>query len=183
MLTHRTPLTILAALTLLAPAAVRAQEQQQQPGTVIDVLEKQGNYATFLRAIRAAGLEETFRGTGPFTIFAPTDEAFAKLPEGKLDALIADPEALKDLISYHAVAKPIATADVTEPMNVKTLQGSVVRLSRDGERLRLQAPAPAAEVTAEAAKPAAWTANVVSADMKASNGVVHAIDRVLDIGT
>jgi len=182
MLTHKTPFTILATLTLLTPAAVQAQEQQQ-PGTVIDVLEKQGNYTTFLRAIRAAGLEETFRGTGPFTVFAPTDEAFAKLPEGKLDALIADPEALKDVVSYHVVAKPIHTADVTAPMNVETVQGSVVRLVREGDKLRLQAPAPAAEVTAGAAKPAAWTANVVGADMKASNGVVHAIDTVLDSGT
>lgn len=97
--------------SLVANSPVRAQDQQpQQPGDILTTLEQQGNNTTFLRAIQAAGLGETLKGEGPYTVFAPTDEAFGKLPEGKLDELMANPEALKEMISFHVVAKAHRTA-------------------------------------------------------------------------
>ncbi|MGH7501787.1 MAG: fasciclin domain-containing protein [Longimicrobiales bacterium] len=179
MWNHRTPLIVAAALALVASPALAQEQQQPQPETIISVLERQGNHTTFLQAIRAAGLEETLQGEGPYTVFAPTDEAFAKLPEGKLDELMANPETLKELLSFHIAAQAIRSADVTEPMNVATLQGSSVQVSKDGETLRVQAPAPAAEVTAEAVVPGATTSAIVTPDLEASNGVIHAVDTVL----
>jgi uncharacterized surface protein with fasciclin (FAS1) repeats len=180
MPTQRTPLILTAALALVAVAPARGQEQpQQQPDNIITALEKAGNHATFLQAIRAAGLEETLKGEGPYTVFAPTDEAFAKVPNEKLDALMANKDEIKELISYHIVKGAIKAADVTEPRTAETLQSASIQIVKEGEALKIQAPAPAAEVTASAQRPAGLTANVVKADLAASNGVIHAVDIVL----
>jgi uncharacterized surface protein with fasciclin (FAS1) repeats len=181
MLTQRTPVLVVAALALMASSPLRAQEQQQeQPRTVIAVLEAQGNHATLLNAIRTAGLEEILNGTGPFVIFAPTDEAFAALPEGKLDELMANPEALKTLLTYHVTAKPISVVEMTEPLTIETLEGSTIQLVRDGETLLLQVPAPAAEVRAgEETAANQITATIITPNVQGSNGAVFVVDRVL----
>jgi uncharacterized surface protein with fasciclin (FAS1) repeats len=159
---------------------VQAQDPQpQQPENAILVLEKQGNHTVFLRAIRAAGLEETLRGEGTFTVFAPTDEAFAKLPEGKLDELLADQEAVKALVSFHIVPRKIVVVDVTEPMSVPTLGGTNVLISKEGEILKVRAPAAAAEVRGAEPPPGAVVTTVVTPDGQAVNGVIHAVDTVL----
>lgn len=183
MLTRRTPLFVVAALALVAYSPVRAQEEQQQAPqqTIIAVLEAQGNYSTLLSAIRAAGLAETLAAEGTYTIFAPTDEAFAALPEGKLEELTANPEALKQLLSFHVTSDPVMIAEITEPVSVTTLEGSTLQIVKDGETIRIQAPAPAAEVRTGEEAPVPISAMVVVPETAASNGRVFSIDRVLII--
>jgi uncharacterized surface protein with fasciclin (FAS1) repeats len=177
---HRTPSLVVAALALAAQVQAQDQQQQQQQSdNVIAVLEAQGNHTQFLNAIRAAGLEETLKGQGTFTVFAPTDEAFAKLPEGKLDELMANPEAIKELVSYHIASEAIRGADVTEPKNVQTLAGTNVQVVKTGEQLQIRAPAPAAEMGREGVPPGGVVTTVVTGDRAASNGVVHSVDTVL----
>lgn len=170
--------TLLAG-ALLIPATGRAQEKSS-PDPILTVLAKEGNHTKFLQIIKEAGLDATLQGKGPYTIFAPTDEAFAKLPKDEFDKLMADPAALKALVSLHVTGRSIHSGDVTAPMNVATLEGNNVRLLREGKTLKLQVPAAAAEMGGgKGAAPKPINATVVKADVAASNGVVHDIDTVL----
>ena len=130
-------------------------------GTIVDVASGAGNFGTLVAAVTAAELVETLSGEGPFTVFAPTDEAFAALPAGVVDALLL-PEnkaLLAQILTYHVVSGKVMAADVTDS-DVATVEGQTVKLSTaDG-------------VTINGAK-------VVSADVAASNGVIHAIDAVI----
>ena len=130
-------------------------------GTIVDVASGAGNFGTLVAAVTAAELVETLSGEGPFTVFAPTDEAFAALPAGVVDALLL-PEnkaVLAQILTYHVVSGKVMAADVTDS-DVATVEGQTVKLSTaDG-------------VTVNGAK-------VVSADVAASNGVIHAIDAVI----
>lgn len=130
-------------------------------GTIVDVASGAGNFGTLVAAVTAADLVETLSGEGPFTVFAPTDEAFAALPAGVVDALLL-PEnkaVLAQILTYHVVSGKVMAADVTDG-DVATVEGQTVKLSTaDG-------------VTVNGAK-------VVSADVAASNGVIHAIDAVI----
>jgi uncharacterized surface protein with fasciclin (FAS1) repeats len=130
-------------------------------GTIVDVAVGAGNFTTLVAAVTAADLVETLSGTGPFTVFAPTDEAFAALPAGVLDALLL-PEnkgVLAQILTYHVVAGQVMAADVTDG-DVATVEGQTVALST------------ANGVTVNGA-------TVVAADVAASNGVIHAIDAVI----
>jgi uncharacterized surface protein with fasciclin (FAS1) repeats len=130
-------------------------------GTIVDVAVGAGNFTTLVAAVTAADLVETLSGTGPFTVFAPTDEAFAALPAGVLDALLL-PEnkaLLAQILTYHVVAGQVMAADVTDG-DVETVEGQTVALST------------ANGVTVNGA-------TVVAADVAASNGVIHAIDAVI----
>ena len=130
-------------------------------GTIVDVASADGSFSTLVAAVTAADLVETLSGTGPFTVFAPTDEAFAALPAGVLDALLL-PEnkaLLAQILTYHVVSGMVMAADVTDS-DVATVEGQTVKLSTaDG-------------VTVNGA-------TVVVADVAASNGVIHAIDAVI----
>ena len=130
-------------------------------GTIVDVASGAGNFGTLVAAVTAADLVETLSGEGPFTVFAPTDEAFAALPAGVVDALLL-PEnkaVLAQILTYHVVSGKVMAADVTDS-DVATVAGQTVKLSTaDG-------------VSVNGAK-------VVSADVSASNGVIHAIDAVI----
>ena len=130
-------------------------------GTIVDVASGAGNFGTLVAAVTAAELVETLSGEGPFTVFAPTDEAFAALPAGVVDALLL-PEnkaVLAQILTYHVVSGKVMAADVTDS-DVATVEGQTVKLSTaDG-------------VTVNGAK-------VVTADVAASNGVIHAIDAVI----
>jgi len=130
-------------------------------GTIVDVASGAGNFGTLVAAVTAAELVETLSGEGPFTVFAPTDEAFAALPAGVVDALLL-PEnkaVLAQILTYHVVSGKVMAADVTDG-DVATVEGQTVKLSTaDG-------------VTVNGAK-------VVTADVAASNGVIHAIDAVI----
>ena len=130
-------------------------------GTIVDVAVGAGNFTTLVAAVTAADLVETLSGTGPFTVFAPTDEAFAALPAGVLDALLL-PEnkaLLAQILTYHVVSGMVMAADVTDG-EVATVEGQNVKLSTMGGVMVNQA-------------------TVVAADVMASNGVIHAIDAVI----
>jgi uncharacterized surface protein with fasciclin (FAS1) repeats len=135
--------------------------EETTPGTIVDVASGAGNFATLVAAVTAAELVETLSGEGPFTVFAPTDEAFAAMPAGVLDALLL-PEnkaLLTQILTYHVVSGMVMAADVTDG-DVATVEGQTIKLSTaDG-------------VTVNGAK-------VVAADVAASNGVIHAIDQVI----
>jgi len=135
--------------------------EETTPGTIVDVAVGAGTFGTLVAAVTAADLVETLSGAGPFTVFAPTDDAFAALPAGVLDALLL-PEnkaLLAQILTYHVVAGMVMAADVTDG-DVATVEGQTVKLSTMGG------------VTVNGAK-------VVSADVAASNGVIHAIDAVI----
>ena len=121
---------------------------------------KAAGFETLSAAIAAAGLEEVLTDEGPFTVFAPTDEAFAKLPEGTLEALLNDKEALKQVLMYHVVSGEVMAADVVKIDKAKMLNGQYVMIdSDDGVKIN--------------------DANVIKTDIKAQNGVIHVIDTVL----
>ena len=126
---------------------------------IVDVAVKAGNFKTLVAAVQAAGLVDTLKGPGPFTVFAPTDEAFAKIPKATLDGLLKDKAALAKILTYHVVPGKVMAADVKAGM-VKSVQGQDITLATMGG------------VTVNGAK-------VVAADVAASNGVIHAIDTVL----
>lgn len=139
---------------------VRAPEQAAT-ANIIDTAAANGNFKTLLAAIEAAGLTSTLKGTGPFTVFAPTDAAFAALPAGTVDGLLKDPAKLKDILLYHVVSGQVLAADAAKLTEAKTVQGSSVAIVASG-----------GGITVGGAK-------VVTADVKASNGVIHVIDKVL----
>ncbi len=138
----------------LATGAVTAFAQD-----IVDTAVKAGNFKTLVTAVQAAGLVDTLKGPGPFTVFAPTDAAFAKVPKAQLDALLADKAMLTKVLTYHEVSGAVMAKDV-KPGMVKTVEGGSLTLATAGG------------VTVNGAK-------VVAADVKASNGVIHAIDTVL----
>jgi len=163
---------ISAALTLSAcgnsststapsasPSAV--ESMPATPGTIVEVASSTEGFRTLVAAITAAGLGETLSGTGPFTVFAPTDDAFAALPAGVLDALLLpeNKDLLIKILTYHVVSGKVLAADVTDG-DVATVEGQTIKLSTMGG------------VTVNGAK-------VVSADVMASNGVIHVIDAVI----
>jgi uncharacterized surface protein with fasciclin (FAS1) repeats len=126
---------------------------------IVDVAVKAGSFKTLVAAVQAAGLVDTLKGPGPFTVFAPSDEAFAKIPKDKLDALIKDKAALTKVLTYHVVPGKVMAKDV-KAGKVKTVQGQEVTLATAGG------------VTIDGAK-------VVATDVAASNGVIHVIDTVI----
>lgn len=126
---------------------------------IVDTAVAAGNFSTLVTAVKAAGLVETLKGAGPFTVFAPTDEAFAKVPKATLEGLLADKAALVKVLTYHVVSGKVMAADV-KAGHVKTVQGTDLAMATEGG------------VTVNGAK-------VVAADVAASNGVIHAIDTVL----
>ena len=144
----------LVALAMVAGTATAFAQD------IVDTAVKAGDFKTLVTAVKAAGLVETLKGPGPFTVFAPTDAAFAKVPKAKLDALLADKAALTKVLTYHVVPGAVMAADV-KPGMVKTVEGQELKLSASGGKVMVN------------------DATVVAADVKASNGVIHAIDTVL----
>ena len=130
-----------------------------QAADIVDTAVKAGNFKTLVAAVQAAGLVDTLKGKGPFTVFAPTDEAFAKIPKATLDGLLKDKAALTKILTYHVVPGKVMAKDV-KAGTVKTVQGSDITLATSGG------------VTVNGAK-------VVAADVAADNGVIHAIDTVI----
>ena len=166
---RRSALAAAALATLLTLSACGSDSEtasdsmteEASVGTIVDVAVGAGNFNTLVAAVTAADLVETLSGPGPFTVFAPTDEAFAALPAGVLDALLL-PEnkaVLAKILTYHVLSGQVMAADVTDG-DVATVEGQTVALST------------AMGVTVNGA-------NVVAADVMASNGVIHAIDAVI----
>ena len=144
----------LIALALTAGASFSAMAQD-----IVDTAVKAGSFKTLVAAVQAAGLVDTLKGPGPFTVFAPSDEAFAKIPKATLDALLADKAALTKVLTYHVVPGKVMAKDVKAGM-VKTVQGQELKLSTS----------PGVMVD---------QSKVVATDVAASNGVIHVIDTVL----
>lgn len=154
-------LTALAILTLALPL-VQAADKAAPAGDIVVVASGAGSFNTLVAAVKAAGLVETLQGKGPFTVFAPTDEAFAKLPEGTVESLLKpeNKEKLVAILTYHVVAGKVMAADV-KTMKVKTVNGKELDVKvADGV------------VTVDNAK-------VIKTDVAASNGVIHVIDTVV----
>jgi len=95
---------------------------------IVDTAVKAGSFSTLVAAVKAAGLVDTLKGAGPFTVFAPTDEAFAKLPDGTVDALLKDIPKLKKILTYHVVSGKVMAADVVKLKSAKTVEGSDVKI-------------------------------------------------------
>ncbi len=127
---------------------------------IVDTAVGAGSFKTLATALKAAGLVDTLKGEGPFTVFAPTDEAFAKLPPGTVEALLQDKDKLTAVLTYHVVAGKVKAADVVKLESAKTVQGQSVAIdATDGVKIN--------------------DAEVVKADIDCSNGVIHVIDTVL----
>ena len=153
------PLLMLALVFGLLPTAVFAQDK---PADIVDTAVAAGNFSTLVAAVQAAGLVDTLKGEGPFTVFAPTDEAFAKLPAGTVDALLADPEgALKQILLYHVVPGKVMSSDLSDGMEAATVQGENVKFTLGDGKAMVN------------------DANIVAADIETSNGVIHVIDSVI----
>lgn len=127
---------------------------------IVDTAVSAGGFETLVTAIKEAGLVETLKSEGPFTVFAPSDEAFAKIPQEDLNALLADKEALSRVLTYHVVAGKVMSSEVVNMDSAKTVEGGMLDIANDGG------------VTVNGA-------NVVMADIETSNGVIHVIDSVI----
>jgi uncharacterized surface protein with fasciclin (FAS1) repeats len=149
-----------ALLALAATADVQAGADKASRPDVVDTAVAAGNFKTLATALQAAGLVETLKGPGPFTVFAPTDDAFAKLPAGTLEALLKDKARLTAVLTYHVVPGRVMAADVVKMTSAKTVQGGRLAIRTDGG------------VTVDGVK-------VVKTDIQAGNGVIHVIDAVL----
>ena len=150
---------LTAALIVAAPFAAVAQSAPAKD--IVETAVAAGSFKTLATALQAAGLIETLKGKGPFTVFAPTDEAFAKIPKADLDALLKDKAKLTAVLTYHVVAGKVMAADVVKLTDAKTVQGSSVKVMVMGGKVMVD------------------KANVVKTDIVASNGVIHLIDSVI----
>ena len=126
---------------------------------IVDTAISAGNFKTLVTALKAADLVKTLKGKGPYTVFAPTDEAIAKIPKADLDALLADKEKLSAVLTYHVVPGKVMAKDV-KAGDVATVNGKTIKVTTDGGVL-------------------VNTSKVTATDIKASNGVIHVIDTVL----
>ncbi|MCW8906122.1 MAG: fasciclin domain-containing protein [Sedimenticola sp.] len=127
---------------------------------IVDTAISAGSFNTLVAAVKEAGLVDVLKGDGPFTVFAPTDEAFAKIPEETLNALLADKEALTRVLTYHVVAGKVMAADVVKLASAETVQGQSISIdTSNGVKVD--------------------NANVVGTDIETSNGVIHVIDSVI----
>jgi uncharacterized surface protein with fasciclin (FAS1) repeats len=129
---------------------------------IVQTATDAGSFKTLLTAVKAAGLVDTLQGTGPFTVFAPTDAAFAALPAGTLDKLLADKEALKAVLLYHVVQGAVTADQVDGHTSAPTVEGSPIAISLKDGLVYLNG-----------------SAQVVTPDVMASNGVIHVIDKVI----
>lgn len=151
------------AVPTAVPAPTEVPMAAETANTIVDIAVNDGRFNTLVAAVTAAGLVETLSGEGPFTVFAPTDDAFAALPEGTLDALLQDPEgSLKDILLYHVVSGKVMAADVVGLSAAPTVGGEEIAVSLNGDQVLLNG-----------------STAVIITDIEASNGVIHVIDSVL----
>ena len=166
----KTPALFAAATLLMTTACVTTgsnpgtNDDPDPAGTqtldIVDTAAGAGSFTTLLAAVEAAGLTDTLRSDGPFTVFAPTDAAFAALPEGTVDALLNDIPTLTDILLYHVVPAAVPASDVVNASLVETVQGSDVKVTVDGDVF-------------------VNSATVTATDIEATNGIIHVIDQVI----
>lgn len=154
-------LSVLFA-TLLFTAFAQANHHEMKRD-IVDVAAENGSFTTLVAAVKAAGLVETLKGDGPFTVFAPTDEAFAALPEGTVDMLLKpeNKDKLVAVLTYHVVPRKIMATEVMKLNSAETVQGEAVMIAIDDGNVMIN------------------NAKVAMPDVEASNGVIHVIDKVL----
>jgi uncharacterized surface protein with fasciclin (FAS1) repeats len=158
------PVATPAAAPAAEPTATAAAEAEAPAATadIVDTAIAAGSFTTLVAAVEAAGLVETLKGEGPFTVFAPTDDAFAAIPKETLDALLADPSGdLTQILLYHVVPGKVMAADVTDGLEAATVQGAPVTFSVADGVVKIN------------------DATIVTTDIEASNGVIHVIDAVI----
>lgn len=153
------PVAYAQPATCLATAAIAAAPEKD----IVDTAVGAGSFKTLAAALTAAGLVDTLKGPGPFTVFAPTDEAFAKLPKGTVEDLLKpeNKKKLTDILTYHVVAGKVTAADVVKLKEAKTVQGKAAKITVADGKVKVDA------------------ANVTKTDIAASNGVIHVIDTVI----
>lgn len=155
------PTKFLSAAALLATAATAQAQDAKPTKDIVETAVAAGSFKTLVAAVQAAGLVETLKGKGPFTVFAPTDEAFAKLPPGTVEALLKDKAKLTAILTYHVVSGDVRAAQAMKLSSAKTVNGQSFRIMvKDGN------------VMIDNAK-------VVKADIGTTNGVIHVIDTVI----
>ncbi|MBA6223066.1 fasciclin domain-containing protein [Colwellia sp. MB02u-18] len=159
-------LSLMVASLAFMPAAFAGHHNEGDHGMkkdIVDVAAENGSFNTLVAAIKAAGLVDTLKGEGPFTVFAPTDEAFAKLPEGTVEMLL-EPEnkdKLASILTYHVVSGKVMSTDVVKIDSATSVQGEMLMVEVVDGNVMIN------------------NAKVIMADVKASNGVIHVIDTVL----
>jgi uncharacterized surface protein with fasciclin (FAS1) repeats len=151
--------TSLALVGMLTVAPARAQQAK----SIVDTAVAAGSFTTLAKALTAADLVATLQGPGPFTVFAPTDEAFAKLPAGTLDNLLKpeNKDKLRRILTYHVVAGEVRAADVVKLQSAKAVSGDTITVKASGGTVHVDG------------------AKVTKTDIQASNGVIHVIDTVI----
>ncbi|HPF61971.1 MAG: fasciclin domain-containing protein [Gemmatimonadetes bacterium] len=158
-------LTGLAAVALVAPtvSAQMSGHSMDKPAQkdIVETAVAAGSFQTLAAALTAADLIPTLKGEGPFTVFAPTDEAFAKLPAGTVEALLKDKAKLTAILTYHVVAGEVPASEVVKMSSAKTVNGKDVTVAVKSGKVMIN------------------NATVVTPDIKASNGIIHVIDTVL----
>jgi len=128
---------------------------------IVETAITAGSFKTLVKACQAAGLVDTLKGQGPFTVFAPSDDAFAKLPKGTVEGLLKDIPKLKNVLTYHVVPGRVMSADVARMKSAKTVQGQSITIDASGDSVKVN------------------EAKVTQADVVADNGVIHIIDSVI----
>lgn len=153
---RRTFIAVATAASLMSTAAFAADKD------IVDTAVDAGSFTTLVAAVQAAGLVDTLKGEGPFTVFAPTDEAFAALPAGTVEDLLKpeNKDKLTAILTYHVVAGKVMSTDLSEGMKAATVNGAEIAVTLDG----------GAKVNG---------ANITAADIEATNGVIHVIDAVI----
>ncbi len=146
------------AVVVLAVGVVAAPHEKKD---IVDTAVEAGQFKTLVKLVQEAGLVEALRGEGPFTVFAPTDAAFAKLPKAQVDALLKDKAALKQVLLYHVVSGKVMSKDVVKLRSAKTLQGKSINIRVRNNTVYIN------------------DAKVVKADIECTNGVIHVIDKVI----
>ena len=155
--------TVVLALCCMVGLAVTVFAQEKD---IVDTAVGAGSFNTLVKALKAAGLVDTLKGPGPFTVFAPTDDAFAKLPKGMLEDLLKPENKAKltAILTYHVVPGKIIAAEVVKMKTLETLEGSLIKVSLSKKRDKVRV---------------GW-ANLVKTDVMATNGVIHVIDAVIN---
>ena len=156
-------LLMVSGLFVAANSAGAQMASNGAEKNIVEVAAAAGTFNTLVAAVKAAGLADALSGPGPFTVFAPTDKAFAKLPAGTVDALLKDPVKLAAILKYHVLSGKVMASDVIKARSVKptTLNGAKLNIKVKGGKVHVNG------------------ATVVAADVGASNGVIHVIDKVL----
>ncbi len=154
-------IAIFALSVATMPAIFAGDDHKVAKKDIIETAVAAGNFKTLATALTEAGLIETLKGDGPFTVFAPTDEAFAKIPKATLENLLKNKEQLTKVLLYHVVAGRVMSSDVVKISSAKTVEGSSVKISVNGKTVMVD------------------KATVTAVDIEASNGVIHVIDAVI----